>query len=193
MLFKKYLLFTYVFLLFSCSNQDVKVVKSNNHIEFTNHNNQSVKIKTTKKSKLFFALDAECPLCQSYSQKIDELFKKYNKEIDFYAFFPSKIFIEKKVNDFIEKYKLDKLNIIIDTNLIITHFFDAEVTPECFLINNDLEIIYHGAIDDQVQKLGRKRDKANQEYLNDAIYSHINNKPIIIKKTNAIGCFIEKK
>ena len=193
MLFKKYLLFTYVVFLFSCSNQYIKVVKSNTHIEFINHNNQSVKIKTTKNSKLFFALDAECPLCQSYSQKIGDLFEKHNQEIDFYAFFPSQIFIEKKVNDFIEKYKLEKLNIIIDTNLVFTHFFDAEVTPECFLINNDLEIIYQGAIDDQVQKLGRKRERVNQEYLNDAIYSHVNNKPIIIKKTNAIGCFIEKK
>jgi len=156
-----------------------------------NHQNDSIKIKKNNKPKLFFALDPECPLCKSYSKTINDIHAAYHNQIDFYSFFSTIIFSEKKINHFIETHNLN-MTCIIDTNQILTYFLDAKVTPECFLLDKNLKPIYQGLIDDWVKELGRKGQHIHNKYLIDAINSYLKNEPIKINKTNAIGCIIER-
>ena len=144
-----------------------------------------------KKSKVLFAIDPECPLCQSYSHKINQLYTLYKDSIDFYGFLPSPIFSEEKTNVFIEKYNF-KIPLFIDTNQVITTFLDAQITPECFLLDTNFNTIYQGLIDDWIKELGRKGQTITKEYLSEAIISYLKNDSIMIKKTNAIGCIIER-
>ena len=80
----------------------------------------------------------------------------------------------------------------VDTNQIITSFLDAKTTPECFLLDNDLNILYQGLIDNWIKELGRKGQNIDAEYLNEAIMAYLLNDTIIIQNTNAIGCIIER-
>ena len=84
------------------------------------------------------------------------------------------------------------MQLIIDTNQILTHFLDAKVTPECFLLDKDLKIIYQGLIDDWIKELGRKGQQINNSYLDDAIINYLNRDSVKIIKTTAIGCIIER-
>ena len=178
--------------VFSCNNNrtytlsDQEIIfsiKKKNHID-------SLKIKRNEKLKVFFAIDPECPLCKSYSKTMNDLYSNYQNNIDFYAFLPSPIFLKNKMEQFVEEYYFD-MNVIIDTNQILTHFLNATITPECFLLDKNFNIIYQGLIDDWVKKLGRKGQKINHRYLEEAIESHLNEESININKTNAIGCRIQ--
>ena len=165
--------------------------KTTRNFMLSDINKNLIKIQNTKKAKVFFTLDPECPLCKSYSKKMNEIHAKYNHSIDFYGFLPSTIFNPKKVNHFIEKNNI-KMQVIVDTNQILTNFLNASVTPECFLVDNNLNILYSGLIDDRIKELGRKRQNIDNNYLEDALNAFLNNKEIIKKETKGIGCIIEK-
>jgi len=100
-------------------------------------------------------------------------------------------FLKKKINNFINETEL-VLDIIIDTNQVLTYFLDAKVTPECFLLSKDLEFLYQGLIDDWIKELGRKGQNIHNDYLIDAIETYLKNELVTTKKTNAIGCIIER-
>ena len=181
-------------LIISCQKKttyDVVLEKKSGNFILSDLNNNLIKIQNTEKDKVFFALDPECPLCKSYSKKMNKIYDKYNHSIDFYGFLPSTILNTKKVNHFIEKNNI-KMQVVVDTNQILTNFLNASVTPECFLLDNDLNILYNGLIDDWIKELGRKRQHIDNNYLEDALSAHLNNKEIIKKETKAIGCIIEK-
>ena len=190
---------TYIFIfslicIASCNNIPVqKIVKKKNLDSFilTNVKNNSTKINYNNKAKIFFSLDPECPLCTSYIQKMNKIHQTYKDEIDFYGFLPSPVFSEEKTKKFTKKNDVT-MTIIVDTNQILTYFLDAKVTPECFLLDRDLNIIYSGLIDDWIRELGRKGQSIHNEYLLNAIEAYLKDQPIINKKTNAIGCIIER-
>ena len=148
-----------------------------------NHNNN--------KGKLFFAIDYECPLCISYSKTINDLYELYKDSIDCYAFLPSIIFSSEKIDLFIKNNNF-KIPLIVDTNQILTEFLDARITPECFLLDENLHTKYQGLIDNWVKDFGRKSQHINEKYLQEAIITYLKNDTIQINKTNAIGCIIER-
>ena len=190
---KKILFIIIIISLFSCQhdnkNKVDKIVDSSFSIlikslkDSVNHNN---------KPKIFFALDSECPLCTSYSHTINQLHQEYQGDFDFYAFFPSPVFNQQKNDIFRQKNQL-KIPFLIDTTQTITHFLDAQVTPESFVLDTNLNIIYKGMIDDWVKELGRKSLYINNHYLKNAMDEYLNGQLITIKQTTAIGCVIQNK
>ena len=151
----------------------------------------SINIIESKKPKIFFSLDPECPLCKSYSKKINYLHNKYQDTIDFFGFFPTSFLSSKKTDEFIQRNQFS-MQLIIDSNQVLTNFLDAKVTPECFFLDKDLNTIYQGLIDDWIKELGRKGQEVKNSYLNDAINSYLNKDSIVIRNTTAIGCIIER-
>ena len=190
---KNYIFILILILNFSCKKQTKHKLLTDNKTDvfILTNNSDSVKIKKNNKPKLFFALDPECPLCKSYAIRINDISKIYKNVIDFYGFFPTPFFSEKKTNEFIERTELD-MSIIIDTNQVLTYFLDAKVTPECFFLNEKLDFIYQGLIDDWVKELGRTSQNTQNHYLINAIDSYLKNKLPATNKTNAIGCIIER-
>ena len=180
--------------IISCTQQSTNQIvlrKNPNNFELLNIHNNSIKITKNKKPKVFFALDPECPLCKSYSKTINEIQKNYKTDFDFYIFFPSKVFSQKKTDYFIEKNNYTS-PLIIDTNQVLTYFLNAEITPECFVLDHELNIIYKGLIDDWVKEIGRKSQYIKNHYLKNTLDLYLKQKPIKIQKTKAIGCIIQK-
>ena len=182
-----------IILLISSCTYNETILYKNNASDFLKYSsfNDSTLINLSDKPKVFFSIDVECPLCVSYSKKINEIYEEYNKDVDFYAFLPSIVFSKIKTENFLQKYNL-KMPIIVDTNQVITNLLDAKITPECFLLDSSFNTIYHGLIDDWIKDLGRKGQYIDYDYLIDAIDSHLNKKQVKITRTKAIGCIIER-
>ena len=159
--------------------------------ENTKYEKEIIQLKNNSKPKVLFALDIECPLCKSYSKKINEIQIRFQKYFDFYAFLPSRVYSKEKTNDFIRNNKLS-MNIIVDTNQVITHYLNAKITPECFLVDSNLNTIYTGLIDDRIKELGCKSQFIENDYLINSLNLYLNNESIQIKETQAIGCIIQK-
>jgi len=191
----KYILIIISIFLLSCKTEKKHIIFQNkkiNVLHLTVNNTDSIKINlNNNKGKLFFAIDPECPLCKSYSKTINELYELYKDSIDCYGFLPSTVFSREKIDLFIKNNDFT-IPLIVDTNQILTEFLDARITPECFLLDENLNTKYQGLIDDWVKDLGRKGQYINENYLNEAIITYLANDTIIINKTNAIGCIIER-
>jgi thiol-disulfide isomerase/thioredoxin len=143
------------------------------------------------KATAIFFMSPECPLCQNYTLTINQLIKKYNgKAIDFIGVVPTKDFLVADILKYKRSYK-SNLNLVRDSENKLVKKLGATITPEVFLVDSKGVILYSGRIDNWAYELGKKRTVITAHDLVDAIESVLNNKPVKIKKTKAVGCFIE--
>ncbi len=78
---------------------------------------------------------------------------------------------------------------VVDKNNEIADAFGANRTPENFLFNKDLKLVYHGAIDNS------PTDAANvtRQHLKEALNELISGKNISVKESRSMGCAIKRK
>ena len=205
----KIILIVIICFLTSCSNKPFEYKKnSQDYIEFGD-----ILIPNNNKLKVLLFLDSECPLSISYSRTINQLVKKFsncnNNSVNFLFFLthhnsPKSILnIRKAYKESIECWESSNVEIhyknrfqhppfYLDSNHRITNIINAEITPQCFLIDSLGKILYRGAIDNWVVELGRKKQYINEHYLENAIEQYLNGDPIEISHTKAIGCIIQK-
>ena len=77
---------------------------------------------------------------------------------------------------------------VVDTDSKLAKGFGATKTPQVFLFNNNMELVYTGAIDDNMEKPA----EVKHHYVKDAIGSMLAGKPCKPNSTRAIGCSIKK-
>ena len=79
-------------------------------------------------------------------------------------------------------------NYVVDTNHEIADAFGANRTPECFLFDKNLKLVYHGAIDDNPSDASA----VNRQHLKEAITELSGNREITVKESRSVGCTIKR-
>lgn len=82
-----------------------------------------------------------------------------------------------------------KWNYVVDKNNEVADAFGANRTPECFLFDKNLKLVYHGAIDDNPSNA----DAVVKEHLKNAINELTTGKEITVKESRSVGCSIKRK
>ncbi len=77
---------------------------------------------------------------------------------------------------------------LIDKNSELADAFGARTTPHVFLLNNKMELVYTGAIDNKVD--GKR--SSDENYLKNAIEANASGKEIEINSTPPRGCSIKR-
>lgn len=77
---------------------------------------------------------------------------------------------------------------VMDIRHSVADAFGAKTTPHTFLFNGDMELVYKGAIDDNVDSAANVEHK----WLTDAVVNCSLRKPIEPNTTKAIGCSIKR-
>lgn len=80
-------------------------------------------------------------------------------------------------------------NYVVDVNSAAADAFGANRTPECFLFDKNLKLVYHGAIDDNPTDAGNVK----RNHLKEAIAELIAGNPVTIKESKSVGCTIKRK
>ncbi len=77
----------------------------------------------------------------------------------------------------------------VDINHEIADAFGAKRTPENFLFDRELKLVYHGAIDDNPS------DESNitRHHLKEAMDNLLAGKDIVVKESRSVGCAINRK
>lgn len=75
----------------------------------------------------------------------------------------------------------------LDENSRLAEAFGATRTPDIFLFNSDMELVYTGAIDDNA----KSAEDVDEKYLENAINNMVAGKEISPKTTKALGCTIK--
>ncbi|WP_457652033.1 thioredoxin family protein [Rhodocaloribacter sp.] len=76
----------------------------------------------------------------------------------------------------------------LDRDHRLADAFGAERTPEVFLFDKDLTLVYAGAIDDNP----RRPEAVERPYLLDAMRAMVAGRPVPVASTKAIGCAIKR-
>ena len=77
--------------------------------------------------------------------------------------------------------------VLKDENNIIADKYKAQVTPEIFVINAKMDILYHGRIDDS-----RREGDVKSQDLRSALDAVLAGKSVAVKETKAFGCTIKR-
>ena len=81
-----------------------------------------------------------------------------------------------------------KWNYVVDKNNMVADAFGANRTPECFLFNKDLKLVYHGAIDDSPSD----ESAIKRIHLKEAITEMATGKEVTVKESRSVGCSIKR-
>lgn len=79
-------------------------------------------------------------------------------------------------------------NYVIDKDHEIADAFGANRTPECFLFDKDLTLVYHGAIDDNPSDASA----ITRHHLEEALKELAGGKDISVKESRSVGCTIKR-
>ena len=77
---------------------------------------------------------------------------------------------------------------VLDKNNQLADAFGASTTPHVFLLNNDLKLVYKGAIDDNVQA----KKSVKEKWLEQALNSLGKGEKIVQQETRNSGCSIKR-
>ena len=80
-------------------------------------------------------------------------------------------------------------NYVVDQNNEVADAFGANRTPECYLFDKNLKLVYHGAIDDNPSDASNVK----RHHLQEAINELVAGKEITIKESRSVGCSIKRK
>lgn len=144
------------------------------------------------KLMLFVFLGEGCPASQKYALQLKKLYQEYKRVATFYAVFLPDLNGETGARDYLDQYGFPG-EVLLDQHLQLTEALGATITPEVFLLSKERELIYAGAIDNWYYALGKYRRVVTEHYLSDAIAAHLKGQQPPIPRTQAIGCFINRK
>ena len=132
-------------------------------------------------------VSVQCPVSNGYNQRMNALFKDYTpKDVKF-------IFVNANRNESANDVRNHAKSvgfvfpIYKDGGNVLADRFDAQVTPESYVIDSAGIIRYHGSIDDS-QNEARIRTRGLRLAL-DAVLA---GKPVEITETKAFGCTIKR-
>jgi hypothetical protein len=80
-----------------------------------------------------------------------------------------------------------KFIVLKDPGNKLADAYDAQVTPEIYVINKNLELLYHGRIDNS-----RREDEVESKDLKKALDEILAGKTVITAETKAFGCSIKR-
>lgn len=143
---------------------------------------------------VYVFLSETCPICQSATLGLKRLYEEYHgKGIAFVGVFPNvTLSTPASVEKFAKKYGLD-FPMQVDENRKWTTHFGATVTPQVFVTEGtEGEVLYRGKIDNGFERVGKRRQVTTEFYLKNALDEWLAGRPITLKTTEPVGCFIVK-
>jgi Redoxin len=78
---------------------------------------------------------------------------------------------------------------VVDDNSAMADAFGAKVTPECYLFDQNMKLVYHGAITDNPKTPA----ESTREHLKLAIDELVQGKTVSMNTSKAMGCGIKRK
>ena len=145
-----------------------------------------------KKATVVTFIGTECPLVKLYSKRLNEFAEKYkSKSVEFIGINSNRHDSIEELQAFARRQKIS-FPILKDPGNEVADLFDAKRTPEVFVLNEKLQVVYRGAIDDQFT-YGIQQSKAKNNYLQDVIRAILSNQEIPVGNTEAPGCIIGRQ
>lgn len=135
-------------------------------------------------------MDPECPVTQKYGATLRKLHQEWqDKGVDVVAVYPVVGIDSVTITEFAQDYRYNFTH-LPDPQQQLARDLQASTTPEAFLLDSLGQVRYRGAIDNWFYELGRYRRIVTEHYVQDALTAYLQGDPIVVSKTEAVGCLI---
>ncbi len=141
----------------------------------------------TEKLTAVCFLGTECPLAKLYASRLNELTVEFS-DVDFVGVFSNQQDSVEDVKAYVERYGI-VFPAIKDRKNLVADQFGAERTPEVFLVDEKLNVRYHGRVDDQYLP-GIARNAPTRNDLRIAIQELRAGEVVSVANTEPSGCLI---
>ena len=148
-------------------------------------------VKGTKGTLVIFTCN-HCPWAKAWEQRIVEIGNAYLEQgIGAIAINPNDPSVYQ--DDGIDRMKATsaergmKFPYVVDATSGVARAYGASKTPEIFLFDPSMKLVYYGAVDDNAEEPAR----VEKAYLKDALDALVAGKPIPVAQTKAMGCSIK--
>jgi peroxiredoxin len=129
----------------------------------------------------------QCPVSNSYNQRMIDLYKDYaSKNVKFIFINANRSEPASEVRDHARRVGFP-FAVYKDPGNVLADRFDAQVTPESFVIDSSGTIRYHGSIDDSMEE-----SNVRVRRLRAALDAVLAGKPVPSAETKAFGCTIKR-
>jgi peroxiredoxin len=184
---KKLLLFTNLILpLISRADDDPKKVADFTLKDFNGKSYTLSDYKDAKVVVLMF-ISTRCPVSNSYNERMVQLYDDYSaKGVTFLAINANKLENVDEIKEHAQEHKFP-FPVLKDVKNSVADAVDAQVTPEIFVVNKDLQLLYHGRIDDS-----QRESNVKTKDLRIALDAILTGKPVPVFETKAFGCSIKR-
>ncbi len=137
-------------------------------------------------------LGTECPLAKLYAGRLQEMFDEFEREqLAVLGIMSNQHDSAENISTYAEKHGLT-FPVLKDVHNRVADQFQAERTPEAYLLDDERKIVYRGRIDDQFG-VGTYRDRPRNHDLRNAIDDLLAGRDIGTPRTEAVGCIIGRE
>jgi peroxiredoxin len=159
--------------------------------ELLDHRGKAHRLDDSKDSPVVVVvfLGTECPLAQQYGPRLQQLAERFaEKKVSFFAINSNQQDSLSKIAAYVKAQGL-KIPFLKDPGNRVADQFQAQRTPEAFVLDRQRQIAYRGRIDDQFT-YGRQKPKVEHQYVAEAVEALLAGKKVEIAETEAHGCHI---
>jgi peroxiredoxin len=188
-MYKKLILLNAAVLILISSLYAFPLLKKVDNFTLKDYNGKEHSLADYKKSKaiVLIFVSTECPVSNAYNSRMAELYRNYkDKDVQFLGINSNKAEKNNDIKEHAEENNLE-FPILKDEGNKIADKLNASVTPEVYLLNSNLEILYHGRIDDS-----QKEKNISEKDLSKALDEVLAGKKVSKTNTKAFGCTIKR-
>lgn len=144
-----------------------------------------------RRVRVFVFLSTECPISNGYLKTLNELHAKFPaNEVDLFGVVADSSVTRTQAANHFNEFKAT-FPILFDASGLLLQALKPTLVPEAFVLDRNGELVYRGAIDNAWEAIGRRRPKAEKEFLTDAITATLSDKDVSLAETKPVGCLIE--
>ncbi len=141
--------------------------------------------------RAFVFLSTECPVSNSYLQTLSKLKSNLDTEkVELFGVVTDSTVTRAEAAKHFQEFKL-AIPVLFDPAGHLAAMLKPTHVPEAFVLDASDTLVYRGAIDDTWGSVGRRRARASQHYLSDAITAIVTGMPVPLARTKPVGCLFE--
>jgi peroxiredoxin len=150
------------------------------------HEHTLASLKGSKGTVVIF-MATQCPVSNAYNERMQKLYADYSaRGVNVVGINSNVRELAAEVKEHAAEKGL-KFTILKDTGNQIADRFDAQYTPEAYLLDASGKLVYHGRIDNS-----RNGDSITATDLRDAVESVLAGKPVEKPEVKGFGCTIKR-
>jgi hypothetical protein len=148
--------------------------------------------KSDTEAMVFVFLSTQCPISNGYLPQLNELSTRFTRRgVEFYGVISDPAVTRGQAVEHSAAYHIH-FPVLFDGSGKLRFALSPTHTPQAIVLSPGGQLLYSGAIDDRHVKLGRKKEAATREFLEDALDAVLAGRTIEVPRTKPIGCLLEE-